>query len=128
MSSVPCDMLPCVLVIRDAQREALRRGRVAQFADRVVGHLVTCCPERCALMDRGALRTLVSESLEQAGRWGMTSERDLCRFATVALFFGPAFDRDPELPWAGRILHSKKRDTYRSKADLLLEAAIEWLE
>lgn len=53
--------------------------------------------------------------------YGFTLQLDLARFVDLAYAFGPGFDEDPELPWAGPVL----RDSSRTASERL---ALVWFE
>ena len=117
-----------MLTIRDDQLHSLESAMVASFPERVAIHLQKHCPKKTAGYSLEALKELVEHSFSRAAAWGFRSERDLLRFATLALFFGRDFDRDPAVPWAGRILRRRKVNPYRSKVDEMYETALEVLE
>ena len=82
-----------MLVIRDAQMQALQQGRRQVFLERLVAHLQTDCPAACAAVcaavcaeaGAAALHSLTDRELRRGMAVGIRAERDLAVFVSVML-------------------------------------------
>jgi hypothetical protein len=88
-----------VLVIRNAQLEAMRRARETQFVDRAVAHLRRTVPDRCAALGERRTRSSVALAMRKARRYQLVGERDILRYLNVMYWLGFSFDSDPAHAW-----------------------------
>lgn len=102
-----------MLVIRNAQMQALGQAPRRQFVERLSAHLRLQAPEPCAALSAEALGAVVEHAIVRAASHGITAETDVCEFAVVMSALGLDFDTDPRLPWASRCLD---RSTHRHAA------------
>ena len=94
-----------MLVIRNAQLQAIRTERIERLEDRLVEHAQRHFPEVCSRMKRG-LRGAVDHSVERARSYGFDREREICKYLNLQFRFGRDFDRDPRCAWAHPLLGS----------------------
>jgi hypothetical protein len=93
-----------MIVIRQAQIEALGAVRRQQFVDAMCARLRLHFHDRLAATGAGALRQQVQAALHRAQYYGLASERDLCRFLNLAAYYGWDFDGRPEHGWMRQYL------------------------
>lgn len=91
-----------MLVMRKVQLEVLGESARRRFEERLGAHLRRFFPRPCEVLGQEGLRQVCREGIERAQSYGMTSERDLCKFLSLVFVFGRDFDR--EQPWAAEIL------------------------
>jgi hypothetical protein len=111
-----------VLVLRSSQLLALRRDFARRVEDRLIRRIARLWPDVAAREGETGLRRLVRGGAARAQAYGIASVRDVATYLDVMLDFGPGFDTDPRLPWAGAILGNASSDGPR-KAALLKRAA-----
>ena len=96
-----------MLVIRDDQIEAINRLTMKNFEDRMVSHLKEFFPEDCQQLGETQVRETIRHGVQQASKYEVVTERDVCKYVDLLFTFGRDFDKDPQLPWAKRILNAK---------------------
>jgi hypothetical protein len=109
------------LIIRQAQMEAFSQVEFKKFEDWMVNHLNQFFPAQCLALGNTQVRELIQHGIRRASGYGITTERDVCKFIDLMIVFGRDFDRDEKSAWAGQILANRK--TSRSKIRSLFEAA-----
>ena len=95
-----------MLVIRKEQMEVLSHYVLKGFEDRMVEHLNEFFPDQCETLGEPDVREAVQYGIDRAGSYGITSERDVCKYLNLMFTFGRDFDVDPRLPWAAAILNA----------------------
>ena len=88
-----------MLIIREAQLKTFEEAALAQFEERMAGYLDESFPRESVLQDPVRKRAIITFGRERAGRYGITSERDIFFFLTLMFMLGSWFDEDPQLPW-----------------------------
>jgi len=95
-----------MLNLREDQMEALGRAGEETFVTRMADHLRRDFPAE--LQRHGIapaqVEDLVRRGMADARGYGVEYEADLQLYLECLLLLGPAFDRDPQLPWARAIL------------------------
>ncbi len=102
-----------MLVIRNAQMQALGEAPRRQFVERLSAHLRLQAPGPCAALSADALAAVVDHAIARAATHGIIAEADVGEFALVMSALGLHFDTDPRLPWAATCLD---RSTHRHAA------------
>jgi len=74
-------------------------------------------------MDQAGLDAFVAHVCDRAESHGLSSYRDLAKYADVAMALGRDFDTDPAHPWA-RSLLADKSIAADIRADLLCQNAL----
>jgi hypothetical protein len=90
----------------------------------MVDHLNKWFPEECQTLGEKEVRRRIRDGIDRADGYGIVGRRDVIKFIDVAFALGPAFDEDPNLPWAGRILRNDRIGPSQ-KVDELVDAALE---
>jgi len=93
------------------------------FEDRMVEHLNKFFPEQCKALGEPKLRETIQYGTQRAASYRITSERDVCKYIDLMIFYGRDFDKDPQLPWAQTILQNKNIRNPTSKIERLYKAA-----
>ncbi len=73
----------------------------------MVVHLNKFFPSQCRAAGETQLRETIQYGVKGAAKHGITAERDVCKYIDLVLVYGRDFDRDPNLPWARRILEDQ---------------------
>jgi hypothetical protein len=84
-----------MLKIRRRQLDALSDAAARDFEKRLAAHLRSSFPRVCAELGEAGTAALVADGIERARKHGITAERDVAKFVTLAAFLGRAFDERP---------------------------------
>jgi hypothetical protein len=98
-----------MLVIRDAQMEALSRVRVADFHDRAHAHLRELWTLECRALGEPEVRALIERGVAQARSHGMTTEQQALCYLDLMFLLEPEFAESPRHGWARDILVDPRR-------------------
>jgi hypothetical protein len=93
------------MILRKAQLVALERHLRAAFITEMCDHLRKHFPACVSAIESRALSRRVEDALAYAGRYGLTTRRDLARYLNLAAAYGWGFDREPGHAWMRRILN-----------------------
>ena len=88
-----------MLTIRKEQVQALSRVTIQEFEKDMLQHLMQFFPDESAAMGDKALRAHIRHAIARAKEYGVTSERDLCKYLNLTMVYGRNFDTDRELEW-----------------------------
>jgi hypothetical protein len=100
-----------MLVMRKEQIAVLARPTMERFEQRAVKHVEKYFPDQVRSLGAQPALEGVRRCLERALAWGLSTERELLGFVTLAFVFGRDFDTDPALPWASRVLGDDEAET-----------------
>jgi len=113
-----------MVIIRNEQMDKLGKDEARKFEDKMVAHLKEFFPDTCEELGEPGVRKSIRHGVERAESYGLVDEQDVCTYIDVMYVFGQDFDRDPECPWASRILNDKSIDDPGDRADMLHEEAL----
>jgi hypothetical protein len=88
-----------MLTIRKEQVQALGRVAIQEFEKNMLRHLKQFFGDESAAMGDEALREHIRHAISRAKQYGLTSERDLCKYLNLTMVYGGDFDTHPELEW-----------------------------
>ncbi len=91
-----------MMTIQKRQIEAIGERLARRWEDTMVVHIETFFPESAQELGAEGVRHAIDLGLKKAARYGITSERDVCKFLNFMFAYGFDFDRDPELPGRAR--------------------------
>ena len=115
-----------MLIIRREQKDRCAAQVRAVFEERMLTHLEAVFGQRCESMGRAGVRQMVRHGIEQAGSYGISAEREVCKYIDLMFIFGEQYDVDPALPWAAEILNDEHETP--PKMERLFPAALEFIE
>lgn len=105
------------------QMQGFSEAATKDFEDRMGHHVQECFPEQCEALGDTETREAIREGIGLASDYGITLERDVCRYISLMFAFGRRFDRDRQLPWAGRILNDSSTTDASTRMNRLFGAA-----
>ena len=108
--------------IRDDHEQAFERTAQENFEGRAILHLRANFAAQTAGCSDEALRGRVRDCIDRAGKYGLTTERQVMSFVTATYVAGEHFDTAPEHPWAFPILRDSEFSSDQ-KARLLVTFA-----
>jgi hypothetical protein len=109
------------VVIRTEQLRSFADSAATGFDERMVAHLRKCFPAECDALREPGVRETIRQGIARSAPYGVTGERDVCKFIDLMMLLGPDFDT--RLPWAARILHDQVLQTPSARIDQLFTAA-----
>lgn len=112
------------LVMREDQIAILGLSTIEDFEERMIGHLERCFEEECELIGLSATKDLIRFGVDRATRFGIITERDMCKYIDLLFVFGRDLDADPELTWTTPILRNRQLKGPGEKIEALYEQAI----
>jgi hypothetical protein len=107
--------------IRQAQLETFVDKSNKSFESRMIAHLRKCFAAQCGTASDDELRNRVEAGKNSAAKYGITAERDVCKFIDVRTVHGPGFD---ESPWASKILNDGIYKTPTARVERLFDEAL----
>lgn len=111
------------MVVRAKQQESMHSSAAQLFEERMVVHLQKCFPSESASLGQGGVRWMIRRGVERAPSYGITTERDTCKYIDIMMVFGRDFDVRPDLPWAAEILNDGVLRSGTAKIERLFDEA-----
>lgn len=112
------------MIIRPEQMAALAGAAESNFQNRLGEHLRQFFPEQYGNLDEAGLQEVVRQSIERARAYGITSERDICKYADLMSAFGRDFDTNTATAWASSILNDQSLGDPGAKVNRLAQQAL----
>jgi len=116
-----------MLVIAGFQLQAMRSGALRAFEDRTLIHLARYFPRHLQLLGEVVLRRVIRLGLDKATGYGLAPECCVRSYVEFMCRLGSAFDTDPLLPWAARILADQTRPPV-VRGDRLYDEAWQYID
>ena len=85
-------------------------------------------PAKCQQMGKSTLRKLIRSAIESAKVYNITSERGIVLFSGLMFMLGSGFDKDPQFPWAHKVLNDKSITDQKIRIDRLYKEAMAFLD
>lgn len=114
-----------MIVIRREQMEAFDKAVSREFALRLAAHIKEAFPKHAEAMGDAARLEVARKARERAAAHGIKGEGNTRRYLELMLMFGSAFDEDPQLSWAARVLVRGPADE-TARIEALFTAAAEY--
>jgi hypothetical protein len=109
------------MTIRQAQIQTFADKSNRSFESRMIVHLRKCFAAQCGTLSDDELRASVEQGKENAARYGITAERDVCKFIGIRTVHGSGFE---QLPWASKILNDGIYKTSTARVERLFDEAV----
>jgi hypothetical protein len=109
--------------IRKNQMNAFAEAATTDFENRMVAHLNRCFPAQCVSLQEPRVRETIRFGIERCAHYGVTAERDVCRYIDLMMVFGRDFDAREDLPWVSRILNDGVLKTPTARIERLFSVA-----
>lgn len=114
-----------MLVLREAQVEALADAGLQRFEQTLYQQVLQSWPARCRRLGKDAVLASVREGVRRASTYGIVDPRSTGRFVFLMYALGFDFDTSDRTPWAGSILATPGAPAQRVEA--LWQRALEHL-
>jgi hypothetical protein len=115
-----------VLVIRNAQIEALGQAGLRGFENEMVAHLSEFSPPLAEAAGEEQLRQAIRLGIARAAGHGLNLRGPVRLYLELMLLFGSFFDTDPQYPWAAAILQNPDVQPQMQRADQLFQKILEY--
>lgn len=112
-----------MLTIRNEQVAVLGKAHEERFRRQAAEYLRKVVPEVCSAMTGQHVLESVNHAVAMCKFHGFAREVDVLRYLNLMYVFGFGFDRDPEIPWAARILNDRSKSP-RARLDWLCSHAL----
>ncbi len=112
-----------MLTIRKEQMAVFGPLGKKAFEGRVITHLKKVFPEQSKSLGEPKLRETIQYGTQRAAAYRIISERDVCKYIDLMIFYGRDFDKDPNHSWAQSILQNQAIRNPRSRIECLYKAA-----
>jgi hypothetical protein len=113
-----------MLVIRKSQLDALSIAHRTSFDNRMLAHLKKFFPAQYDGLGEERAIEAVHYGIARAATYGITSERDVCKYVDLMFALGRDFDTDPRFDWAQPILTDPNLPDPSARIELLYDAAL----
>jgi len=97
-------MTTVILTIRKEQIRVFDEMAMKQFIERMAIHIRKHFPEESKSMDDEQMKNLISNLIPAAKKYGLVSERDICTYINLSMFYGTDFDKKPDNKWMADML------------------------
>ncbi len=95
------------------------------FEDRMVNHLYKCFSGPCKKIGELQVRKAIQHGIERTKKYGIISQRDICKYLNIMFVFGKDFDTNPNFSWARKILSNPSSHSPSWVIKDLYDAAIQ---
>lgn len=85
-------------------------------------------PRKCQQMGEMSVRKLIRDSIESAKAYTITTERGVVLYTALAFLLGGGFGKDPQFPWAAKVLNNESILDENARVDLLYKEAMAFLK
>lgn len=113
------------MMIRKEQMSAFAEAAATDFENRMVVHLNKCFPAECETLQEPGVREIIRCGINRSAHYGVTTERDVCKYIDLMMVFGRNFDTRADLPWASRILNDRVLKNPTARIERLFTVAKE---
>jgi hypothetical protein len=117
-----------MLTIRKEQIKVFEEVAMKQFIDDMVIHVKKYFSKESGQMSDEQLRNHIIGIIPKAKKYGLDSERDLCKYLNLSIIFGKDFDIDPELVWMAKMLTDYTESNSSLRLNRLYKEAMRRIE
>ncbi len=117
-----------LVAIRNAQVEALAEPLVLAFVGSMVVHCARFFPGPAAELGDEGLERVIRRGIGRAWSYGFDRRRMVRAYVDLTFMLGSDFDRDPQLPWARRILTDPEIPTAGQRYGVLWSEAMHYID
>ncbi len=96
-----------MFTLRKEQFAVFERMEIAKFENPVYLRLNELFPEKCQDFGEALVRNLIRYGIQRAASYEILGAVDVRTYIDVMMLLGPDFDKDPNYPWAEKLLRDK---------------------
>ncbi len=108
-----------MLTITKEQIDAFKEDALRRFKKKMLVRVKEVASAHFQFNGEEAARNLVDYGMQRAGEHGFTEQDTLRLYLDFTVIYGCDFDVDPQLPWAARVLGSKRDEDELIKSQRL---------
>jgi hypothetical protein len=117
-----------MLVIRQGQMHVFDVDSRARFEQGIVLHFLKTYPRECRQAGGPEpVSRLVAAAVERSVAFGFTAKDQVSLFVALRFILGIDFDLDPQVPWAGQMLKSRKIRNPSLRINAIYDHMLEYL-
>lgn len=117
-----------MLVIRKEQMEIFKREAMRQFEKEMALHIKQYFLGMDVAFQEDILLTYIRYIISRAKSYGLSSERDLCKYLNLSMICGRDFDNNPHLSWMTKILSNSGITNPSDRIEKLYKEVLHRLE
>jgi hypothetical protein len=117
-----------LLIVRSEQVRILGHIGRASFEAQLANHFFRHYPNECRGVGREQVLKLVRSGIDRAFVHGYTKQREVGLYINLMMILGSGFDRDPQIPWAGRQLNDGAIEDSFERIQRIFQSTIKYLE
>jgi hypothetical protein len=117
-----------LLKAREISIEDFAQSPTANVGDVTATQLQKIWRKKCQQMGETNLRKLIRDGIDSAKGYNITTERGIVLYTSLMFLLGSGFDKDPQFPWAVKILNDQSISTESTMIDRLYKEAMAFLE
>ena len=117
-----------LLNARKLSLPAYDENSTGKIETRIMDLLSKIWPEKYARLEDDTVGRLIRTGLANAGGYGIASDRGFVLYLVLMFMAGSGFDRDPQFPWATKVLTGTSIGDESQKIDRLHAEAIAFLD
>lgn len=116
-----------LLRVREISIEDFAQTPTANAGDTAATQLQKIWPRKCRQMDEMTLRGLITDGIESAKGYDITTECGVVLYTALMFLLGSGFDKDPQFPWAAKILNDETMPNQSAKVGRLYKESMAFL-
>jgi len=114
-----------MLIIRQEQMDEFIRIAAKSFEDWMLVHLKNFFPDEYQALGDPEIRETIKYGIGKAESYGITTEREVCKYIDLMFVLGQDFDTNPDLPWVQEILQDETLPDPEERMNGLCHMAIQ---
>ena len=114
-----------MLIIRQEQMDEFIRIAAKSFEDWMLVHLKNFFPDEYQALGDPEIRETIKYGIGKAESYGITTEREVCKYIDLMFVLGQDFDTNPDLPWVQEILQDETLPDPEERMNRLCNMAIQ---
>jgi hypothetical protein len=112
------------MIIRPEQVAFLAQASKQRFVDQMVSKLSAHFPKRTSRLGEPRLRELIEYGIGRAREYGIVRQRDVGRYLTLMMMFGPNFDQNKSSADLYGALRDTRLKTSEARTNTLCKFAL----
>lgn len=116
------------MLIKNEQQEVFKENALKKFEDEMIEHVKDFFPNHFSLMHEDGIRRVTRCGYENAKKYSLISQRNVCSYINNMLLLGSHFDTDPQYPWASEILNDKNKPDPNTRIDEVSDKTLDFFE
>lgn len=117
-----------LLKVREISVEDFSQSPTANAGDVAATQLQKIWRRKCQQIGETTLHKFIRDAIEFAKGYNIASERGVVLYAALMFLLGSGFDKDPQFPWAAKVLNDQSISAESTRIDRLYKEAMAFME